>query len=445
MCAQASRRLVIDPNAKYMGGVSVNEPLENIEEDYRQGRIRAKPGGAEFPTLEERLQGRFDRESEIGVKPSISRTPNISPFPLGCPDGFYQQGDVCIPSVDLVPGEDKFPRIAGKVFPRGVIQDIIPPSHTENGEFFYVQCKIVNDGSAEGKFFFRVTIPSLNVDTETEAVRVPPFEEALMYKRVRMPDSAPSLDDIEAEATISHFNEEEEHITDETKIIDDTTSFLVPGPSESYTSIEEGAEGGGYSSGNGNGGGGGGSPQCFTMTLSRLYDIANTYDGIRFNDVDAIVSELNGRGLSLNNTAIEWCPTGDNNDLSVVVEGVPYQPTNMTSENDTRNAAITLTPRTAIRDGDPITVVGMNFAPHETIDVVLRMTTSAVDDQDDNTIESFEGKVFTKNTTVTADSGGDFRTTIRSDRIPSGVIGDAIVSATGIRSSKTSSKSIQIT
>lgn len=439
--ASATKRLVIDPNATYGQGVSINEPLSNLEEDYNQGRIRAKPGAADFPTLAERLQGRLGESSGISVRPSISRTPNVAPMPLGCPAGFYQQGDVCVPSVDLIPGEDKFPRIAGKVFPRGVIQDIIPPTHTNQGEFFYVQAKIVNDGSAEGKFFFRVTIPSLNVDTETEAVRVPPFQEALMYKRVRMPDHAPSIDDIEGEATISHFNEEEEHITDETKIIDDTTSFLIPGPTQGYSDIEPAREGGGYSGGNS-----GSSPrECFNMTLSRLYDISNTYDGVVFNDVDAIVSELNGRGLSLNNTSIQWCPTGRNNDLAVIIEGIPYLPTNMTSENDTRNAAITLTPHNAIRDGDPITVSGMNFAPHETIDIVLRVTTSAVDDQDDATIDEYEGQVFTKRTTVEADSGGDFRTTIRSQNFPSGVIGDGIVSATGVRSSKTSSKSIQIT
>ena len=439
----ATRRLVIDPNATYGEGVSINEPLSNLEEDYNQGRIRAKPGAAKFPTLAEQLAGRDVGSSSIGkVKPSVSLSPNIAPMPLGCPAGMYQQGNVCVPSIDLIPGEDKFPRVAGKVFPRGVIQDVIPPTHTRQGEFFYVQCIMVNDGSAEGKFFFRVTIPSLNVDTETEAVRVPPFEEALLYKRVRMPAHASSLDDIPAECIISHFNEEEEHITDETKIIDDTTEVLIPGPTGGYTDIDDAQEGGGYS---GSGGGGGGTPECFTMTLSRLYDISGTYDGVEFNDVDSIVSELNGRGLSINNTAISWCPTGDNSDLAVIIEGVPYTPTNMTSENDTRNAAITLTPHNAIRDGDPVTVVGMNFAPHETIDIVLRMTTSAIDDGDDDAIEQYEGKVFTKNTTVNADSGGDFRTTIRSHSIPSGIIGSAVVSATGIRSSKTSSKSIQVT
>lgn len=437
----ATRRLVIDPNASYGGRVSTNEPLSNLEEDYNQGRIRAKPGAAEFPTLQERLSGRGESTigQGIGIRPSISTTPNIAPFPLGCPQGFYQQGDVCIPSVDLIPGEDKFPRVAGKVFPRGVIQDVIPPEYTRQGEFFYVQCIIVNDGSAEGKFFFRVTIPSLNVDTETEAVRVPPFEEALLYKRVRMPEHAASIDDIAAEVTISHFNQEEQHITDETKIVDDTTETLIPGPTGGYTTADDAQEGGGYS------GGGDRTPECFTMTLSRLYDISGTYDGIEFNDIDAIVSELNGRGLSLNNTAIEWCPTGDNSDLAVIIEGVPHTPTNMTSENDTRNAAITLTPHNAIRDGDPVTVVGMNFAPHETIDIVLRMTTSAIDDNDDAAIEQYEGKVFTKNTTINADSGGDFRTTIRSHTMPSGIVGDAVITATGIRSSKTAAKSIQVT
>ncbi len=445
--AQATRRLVIDPNASYGKGVSTNEPLSNLEEDFAQGRVRITPGAADFPTLAERRQGLIEG-SDIGVKPSISRTPNISPFPLGCPAGFYQQGDVCIPSVDLVPGEDKFPRIAGKVFPRGVIEDVIPPEYTKKGEFFYVQCKITNDGSAQGKFFFRVTIPSLNVDTETEAVPVPPFEEALLYKRVRMPDSAPSLDDIEAEATISHFNEEEEHITDETKIVDDTTSFMVPGPGQSYedynTGMEEG-EGENENEYNDQGGYTGASRECFTMTLSRLYDIQGSYQGIRFNNIDALVQELNGRGLSLNNTAIEWCPSGGNNDLSVIINGVPYNPADLRSENDTRNAAISLTPNTAVRDGDPITISGMNFAPHETIDVVLRMTTSAIDNTDDEAIDEYEGQVFTKNTSINADGSGDFRTTIRSQTIPSGIIGEGIVSATGIRSSKVASKSIQIT
>lgn len=438
--AKSTRRLVIDPNAQIP--ISINDPLSSLKDDYMQGRIRMTPGGADFPTLDEQLSGRISGGSDINVRPSVSGIPNIAPMPLGCPAGFYQQGDVCIPSVDLIPGEDKFPRAAGKVFPRGVIIEVIPPEYTNRGEFFYLQCIIENDGSAEGKFFFRVTIPHWNVDTETEAIRVPAFEQALLYKRIRVPSHAASLEEVEIEITISHLNEEEQHMTDETKIVDDTTVDVVPGPYAAYEDDEdfEPADDNG-----GGGGGNGGSPaQCFTMTLARLYDLGNTRSGISFNSIDAIVQELNARRLSINNTAIEWCPTGANSAMAVVISGVPYVPTSLRDENDLKSVAIALTPHSAVRDGDPVTISGMNFAPNETIDIEFTQLMTAIDPDDDATIAEIEGKTLVSTKTVNADTGGDFRTTIRAKQMASGVKADGKITATGVRSGKIASKLIQV-
>lgn len=399
-----------------------------------QGRIRITPGAVDFPTLDERLSGRISGGSNISVKPSVSTVPSIAPLPLGCPAGFYQQGDVCIPSVDLIPGEDKFPRVGGKEFPKGVITDVIPPEYTNRGEFFYIQCIIENDGSAEGKFFFRVTIPAWNIDTETAAIRVAAFEEALLYKRVRVPSNAASMEEVEVEITISHLNEEEEHITDETKIVDDSTTDVIPGPYAPYNESDYEQDDYDYQP----------APQCFTMTLSRLYDIANTRSGISFNNIDAIVQELNVRRLSINNTAIDWCPTGANSALAVIVSGTPFVPTNLSSENDTKSAAITLTPHSAVKDGDPVTVSGMNFAPNETIELEFTQLMTALDPDDDATIAEYEGKTLTTTKTLNADSGGDFRTTIRSKSMPSGVKADGRIQAMGVRSGKITSKLIQV-
>ena len=68
--AQATRRLVIDPNASYGKGVSTNDPLSNLEEDFAQGRVRITPGAVDFPTLAERRQGLIEGGSDIGVRPS---------------------------------------------------------------------------------------------------------------------------------------------------------------------------------------------------------------------------------------------------------------------------------------------------------------------------------------------------------------------------------------
>lgn len=322
--------------------------------------------------------------------------------------------------------------------PRGMIEDIIPPSDTTHGEYFRVQCIASNAGSIEGQFILRITIPSVNIDTETEPVAIPALTQANIWKKIIMPDDAGSMDELEATATISHLNENEWDHTDEAKIVDDEFDFMIPGPvtphdydsemDDENNNTEPASE-----------------PQCFTMTLARLLDIQNTYSGVSFNSIDALVQELNSRNLSINNTAIEWCPDGEESDISVIISGVPYNPGNLHSENDTKQAAITLSPRTAVRDGDLVTVVGMNFAPYENIDIILRMTTSAIDGTSDDTVANYEGQVYTNNKTVTADSGGDFRTTIRTRNIPSGVVGDAIISVTGIRSSKTASKSIQVT
>lgn len=224
--ATATRRLIIDPNAQIP--ISVNDPLMAIKDDYMQGRLRITPGAAEFPTLEERQQGRIG--SDISLRPSVATTPNISPFPLGCPAGMYQQGDVCIPNVDMIPGADKFPRVAGAVFPSGHILDVIPPTDTYLGEDFYIQCLMENEGSVEGKFHLKITIPSLNIEDETQRVRVPRFSKGLLYKRIRMPVGAASLESIEATAEISHDNEEEQHLSDEPRIVDDELEFEIPGP-----------------------------------------------------------------------------------------------------------------------------------------------------------------------------------------------------------------------
>lgn len=331
--------------------------------------------------------------------------------------------------------------IPNDTVPRGIIEDIIPPEQTHRGENFHVRAIISNAGSLEGKFFFRVTIPILNIDTETAAEAVPSLTRMSIYKEIKMPNSAASLEEIEAEATISHLNEDEWRETTETKIVDDNIAFTIPGPSGGIHNediIDDDVEGDSADIDTA-------PPECFTMTLSRLFDITKTYRGVSFNNIDALVEELNERDLSINNTAIEWCPTPEENDLSVIINDVAYQPSDLRSENDTRSAAISLTPRMGVRDGEPITVVGMGFAPHETIDVILKMTTSAIDDGDDEAVSEYEGQVYTNNRSVTADSGGDFRTTIRSRNIPSGIVGEGIVSVTGIRSSKTASKTIQIT
>ena len=327
--------------------------------------------------------------------------------------------------------------IPNDTVPRGIIEDIIPPEETHRGEEFLVQAIISNAGKLEGKFFFRVTIPELNVDTETQAEAVPSLTRMQIYKSIKMPNSAGSLEEIEANATISHLNEDEWRETTETKIVDDNIDFTIPGPAGGiYHDGQEDEEVEDTDTA---------PPECFTMTLSRLFDISKTYDGVSFNSIDALKDELDTRGLSMNNTAIEWCPSPDEDDLSVIINEVAYQPADLNSENDTRSAAITLSPRHGVRDGESITVVGMNFAPRETIDIILKMTTSAIDDGDDDAVEEYEGQVLTVNKTVNADSGGDFRTSIRSKNIPSGIVAEGIVSATGIRSSKTSSKTIQIT
>jgi hypothetical protein len=443
--AKGTRRLVIDPNAQIP--ISINDPLSSLRDDYMQGRIRMTPGAANFPTLDEQLSGRISGGSDISVRPSVSRVPNIAPMPLGCPAGFYQQGDVCIPSVDLIPGEDKFPRVAGKVFPKGVIIDIIPPQYTNRGEFFYIQCVIENDGSTKGRFFFRVTIPHWNVDTETEAIPVDGFAQALLYKRVRVPNHAASLEEVEVEITISHLNEEEEHMTDETKIIDDTAIDVIPGPYSGGSGDGgnfDDADDGGFGSGGGSGSGGSPPPQCFTMTLARLYDLGNTRSGITFNNIDAVIQELNTRRLSINNTAIEWCPTGANSALAVIVSGIPYVPTSLRDENDLKSVAISLTPHSAVRDGDPVTVSGMNFAPNETVDIEFSQLMTAIDPDDDATIAEVEGKTLTSAKTINADTGGDFRTTIRAKSMPSGVKADGKITAMGVRSGKITSKLIQV-
>jgi hypothetical protein len=228
--AELEKILIINPYASEAGrqeaGISINDPLASGLQDIAQGRLRMTPGAAQYPGLSQQqinqLIGNQGRGG-VTVKPSVSDKPNITPFPLGCPSGFFQQGDVCIPMVGTYPGGEALP--AGYEKPKGLIKQAVPPEFTEREKEFYVQVFFENIGALRGKFFLRVLIPSLTIDKESTGVWIPQFSNGVLYIKILMPGNAPALQAIPAVVEISHMDEASGN-----KVVDDTDNVNIPAP-----------------------------------------------------------------------------------------------------------------------------------------------------------------------------------------------------------------------
>lgn len=230
--ARAEKRLIISPYASEAGrqgtAISINDPWASAREDYLAGRLKFTPGGQNYPNLGQQQLGQaLGNLSGLGPKviPSISDRPDIVPFPLGCPANFYQQGDVCIPVVGSYPrGSLSNPAPAGYDIAKAIIKQIPTIENVNKGQYFYVTCFVENIGAFRGKFYLRVKIPLINIDQESTGVWLPEFSNGLIYKRILMPENAPSQE-MAAVAEVSHLDEQ-----NGSKIVDDSENFTVPSP-----------------------------------------------------------------------------------------------------------------------------------------------------------------------------------------------------------------------
>lgn len=211
---------------------SINDPWATYQSDMIAGRIKITPGSAPYESLQQQQiyqqMGNLQGFGTPVMNPSVNTTPNITPFPLGCPTGFYQAGNTCIPNVDMIPHGPN--TIAGAAFPKAVIQDMKPPPTTGLNQNFFVQVLFQNAGGTEGKFYLRVMIPSLNIDQQSPGVNIPAFSNGSLWIQILMPVNAPLLQPIPAIAQVSHLDQAISSPTNGQQIVDDSDNFTIPGP-----------------------------------------------------------------------------------------------------------------------------------------------------------------------------------------------------------------------
>lgn len=164
---------------------------------------------------------------------STSQDPSISPFPIGCPTGFYQQGNVCIPVVGTYPDETTNAPPGGMAFAKGTIQYIkVSPALTQRGKQFQIQCFFVNEGGIPGRFYTRISIPQLNIaNVESTGVMVPKLSQAVINKVFFMPTDAPLSTIFLAQVELLRLESETG-----TLAVDDAGTVDVPSPE---TVVEE--------------------------------------------------------------------------------------------------------------------------------------------------------------------------------------------------------------
>jgi len=522
--AIGERLLIVDKFANEGQGLenplnfSLDDPQANLRNDAREGRIRITPGAQQYPNLAQEqiqalLEGRGGLSPGLTVKPSISDKPDITPFPLGCPSGFYQSGNVCIPIVGTYPDSGSFNPAAGHETPKAVIKQILPPTATVRNQEFYIQCFFQNTGSFEGKFFLKIKIPSLSIESESTGVHIPAMSNGLIYKRLIMPANAPGGNDIPATGEVSHLDEKAG-----VKVTDDTDNFNIPAPTDDTTTVPPITTQDCYTVGtksycrtndtnrvdcltinnaryctadivtpstdcynyNSKTYCRTDDPNrndcvtinnhrycttsvitpvptptptptpvpdntCFTITIPNLMAYQQRFPSIIIiRNIQVIISVLLGRGLNTQTTSIRYCKAADQTTLHdgcVSVNNVIYCPTSTHDENSSSTATISLNPSNTVVDGQPVQVVGSGFAPNESIVLTLIMTAHALQ----SSRSSYEGRVYPVTLNITADSLGGFRTSITTPTIPSGVTGNAIITAQGRRSFKNATKSITVT
>src|SRR5919106_2539621 len=103
--ARRDKMFSVSPFASEAGrrsmDISFNDPLLDKEDVYgNRLRFEYTQTGALSPAQQDyyqRLQNQLPMYGQ--VTPSVDTSPSVTPFPIGCPTGMYQQENVCIPMV----------------------------------------------------------------------------------------------------------------------------------------------------------------------------------------------------------------------------------------------------------------------------------------------------------------------------------------------------------
>jgi hypothetical protein len=149
-----------------------------------------------------------------------------SPFPIGCPSGFFQEGNVCVPIIGTYPDETYGAPPAGQNFARGAIDHIEVPATVTAGQKFKLFVFMRNIGAIRGKFGVALVIDTWNIDVVSPQGWVPRYTPAVIEIEATCPLNA-TLGDGTVPATIELQKLDE--VTREYEI-DDLGTANIPQP-----------------------------------------------------------------------------------------------------------------------------------------------------------------------------------------------------------------------
>lgn len=167
---------------------------------------------------------------QLGQTVDVSTSPNVTPFPLGCPTGFYQQGNVCIPAVGTYPSQFDFNSSPGIGIIDSVTFDTI---NKQIGVPFNLICAMHTQGGSANQYFVSVTIPDWNLTTDNSpSVLVPGGTHAIIYKLLTPPAIAHTNRQTSGTLALLH---NDPHTGVATQ--DGTTSFTFNDPSPASSTL----------------------------------------------------------------------------------------------------------------------------------------------------------------------------------------------------------------
>ena len=446
--------------------ISMNDPFFGVRDDIANNRLKYVYNQADPLDLsQQRLLQLLENQAGMGGglygNPSVNEEgPSTTPFPIGCPTGMYQQGNVCIPIVGTYPGEYYGAPPAGQNFAKGRADDVIPDNVTERGKKFEVSLFMTNIGAIRGKFGTKVHIPLLNLELTSKVGWVPQYSPAIIFAEGTMPNNAPFDTSIPCTVELLRLDEVSGDFE-----VDDVLTFNLQSPSV------DGPQTPGPDD----------DPVCFTIGGIQYCEVAGTPndstclkvgttwycpdeeppdedDCLEIGDITYCVDptpptdhancfKIDTRWycavddvpepancITVGTPGVQMCKSNTWRSGCALVNNVIYCPaTTPPPTPNPQDAYIVTEPSDSQQDADPFKVKGFNFSPGERVDI-----TAEVD------WEPSRHGTWRDTDTVTADSSGRIFNTFRSEDVPSDVEGDCIITARGRSSGKTAQTSIHL-
>ncbi len=311
---------------------------------------------------------------------------------------------------------------------KGIIETVIVPTSTSSGSLFQIDIRIRNLGGKGAKFSGRVTIPSLNIDSEpTGGVYLSGYTRGSILKTLRMPVDA-ELNKL-FPATIELLRLD----TVTGQIVDDTEYSTIPGPNTAVPPTPDPT----------------GVTKYYKLVRYKCDPLTTLYTkaqleayGIQILDYFANPSDIitcTACGCLHGWIVVKVNMTNVNVDIILrslgFVEGYDVPTGGTPTPTPTGTATITIP--TSRHDGDSIKVEGSGFNPNEQVKITINWI------MESNKSE-YNGKVDTRSKIITASSTGTFSTSTYTKEVPSGVTGTATITAVGLTSNKQDSKTLQI-